>query len=290
MAGDWIAMRVDLADDPAVIQIAAMLGIDEYGVIGRLLKVWSWANSQTTDGNAFVTLEALQMKRFCNADVTLLKRSGNDSVTENNENCNAASVLCAFVDRQVSTPGFAKSMISAGWLVENERGITFPRFDRWNLQTGKQRLLASKRVAKHRSENKPAKVRKKVKRKCNGPSVTKALPQNRTEQNSKEEEPPTPLQGDVLQIPIELDTPEFRQLWAEWKAERRSRKVKPYTPTGEAQQLAALASFGLAEAMESIRESLRQGWQGLFKPKKTAERANSDEKVMRQIMEGLQQP
>ena len=50
MAGDWIKMRVDLADDPAVIGMASSLKIDEYEVIGRLHKIWSWADKHTTDG------------------------------------------------------------------------------------------------------------------------------------------------------------------------------------------------------------------------------------------------
>ena len=33
MAGDWIKMRVDLGDDPAVIQIAASLDISEDEVV-----------------------------------------------------------------------------------------------------------------------------------------------------------------------------------------------------------------------------------------------------------------
>ena len=44
MAGDWIKMRVDLADDPAVIGMASYLKMDEYEIIGRLHKLWSWAD------------------------------------------------------------------------------------------------------------------------------------------------------------------------------------------------------------------------------------------------------
>ncbi len=36
MAGDWLKMRHDLADDPSVIRVAADLSIDEDLVMGRL--------------------------------------------------------------------------------------------------------------------------------------------------------------------------------------------------------------------------------------------------------------
>jgi hypothetical protein len=52
MAGDWIKMRVDLPNDPAVIAISVATGLDEYAVVGRLHKLWSWADSQSRDGHA----------------------------------------------------------------------------------------------------------------------------------------------------------------------------------------------------------------------------------------------
>ena len=52
MAGDWIPLRADVHEDPAVIAIAAALGMEEYAVVGRLHKLWSWANRQLADGNA----------------------------------------------------------------------------------------------------------------------------------------------------------------------------------------------------------------------------------------------
>ena len=55
MAGDWIKMRCDLATDPAVIQIASDLNLDEDTVVGKLHRLWSWANQQTKNGNACVT-------------------------------------------------------------------------------------------------------------------------------------------------------------------------------------------------------------------------------------------
>lgn len=282
MAGDWIAMRTDLAEDPAVIQIAAVLGMDEFGVIGRLHKVWCWADSQTTNGNAHVTVRALPKGALCNG----------------------ASVMLAFLNRYVGAEGFAEAMLSVGWLAQNANGVSFPNFDRWNLQTGKERILTSRRVARHRAEN--------VKRKCNGASVTKTLPQDSTEQKRREEETPTPLQGcphrkprkvtapketaEGVPIPPGLDTPEFLTAWSEWIADRAERR-KPLTARAAREQLRLLEPLGPANAIRCIRDSIAHQWQGLFPDKYAGKpgtaqqsKANSDERVMQQIMEGLQHP
>jgi len=116
MAGDWIKMRVDLADDPAVIGIAAALEIEEDLVVGKLHRLWSWADRQTVDGNA-------------------------------------PSVTRAWLDRYLSAPGFADALSAAGWLVVTPGGIQLPDFAKHNGQTGKQRALTAKRAAKSRSRN-----------------------------------------------------------------------------------------------------------------------------------------
>ena len=149
MAGDWIPMKCDLQEDPAVILIAATLGIDEFAVVGRLHRLWSWANKHTTTGNAH-------------------------------------GVTSEWVDRYLSTPGFATAMHSAGWLRLRSGGIDFPNFDRWNSQNAKQRALTARRVANH-----------KLKRvtdgnaKGNAPGVSDALPteQKRTKQKKVPSEP-----------------------------------------------------------------------------------------------------
>lgn len=116
MAGDWIPIRCNLLNDPAVIAVAAATGLDEYAVAGRLLKLWAWANEHTTDGNA-------------------------RGVTEK------------WIDRFVSAECFANGLISAGWLLIEDGKVVFPNFDRWNSQSAKARVLTAKRVANYRSQN-----------------------------------------------------------------------------------------------------------------------------------------
>lgn len=114
MAGDWIPMRCDLTDDPAVIGIAADLELTEDHVVGLLHNVWSWASCQTVDGNA-------------------------------------PSVTFAFLNRRIGVTGFAESMEKHGWLQHKGVGLTIPKFDRYNSESAKTRAKTRIRVRKHRN-------------------------------------------------------------------------------------------------------------------------------------------
>lgn len=108
MAGDWIPMRLNLADDPAVIAVSDATGLDEFAVVGRLHRLWAWANQHTRDGHASVTL--------------------------------------ARIDRQLCHTGFAEALVSAGWLTVSDNGrVTFPKYDVWNSNAAKKRLSATRR-------------------------------------------------------------------------------------------------------------------------------------------------
>lgn len=115
MASDWIMMRMNLADDPAVISIANTLKLDEDTVVGKLHRFWSWFNAQSRDGHA-------------------------PSVTE------------TWLDRKLGAKGFTAALVSVGWLIVDPSGITLPNFDRWNGSTAKSRGLATRRQQVSRSE------------------------------------------------------------------------------------------------------------------------------------------
>jgi hypothetical protein len=116
MAGDWIKMRCNLDTDPAVFQMAAALEMDELAVVGRLWKVWAWADQHIAD-------------------------------------CNAVSVTTNVLDRITTTPGFAEAMRKVGWLEGREGALSFPHFDRHNGQTAKKRALTKNRVEKTRGDS-----------------------------------------------------------------------------------------------------------------------------------------
>jgi hypothetical protein len=112
MAGDWIKMRMDLTDDPAVVSIAADLDCDIDLVVGKLHRLWSWADKHTTDG--FVPkISEKWLGRFIGKD-------------------------------------FAQAMVDAGWLIFEEGGLRFPKFENHNGVSAKKRAEASLRKSKQR--------------------------------------------------------------------------------------------------------------------------------------------
>ncbi|MEW6439284.1 MAG: hypothetical protein AB1508_19200 [Pseudomonadota bacterium] len=116
MAGDWIPMRVDLADDPAVIKMAEMCAIPRAHVVGCLHAVWSWFDQQTVNGEApTATLELL--------------------------------------DILTGISGFGKIMSApeVGWMTVTKRGgLKIPHVERYMSQTAKRRLLTARRNKRYR--------------------------------------------------------------------------------------------------------------------------------------------
>lgn len=215
MAGDWMPLRLDIADDPAVIAISDECEIDDCRTIGALVKLWTWANRHLENGYA-------------------------SSVTEK------------WIDRYIGVAGFANAMTKAGWLLVTDAGIEFPNFDRWNSKSAKNRILSAKRMKSHRE-------------KCDDASVTKSQPEKRRVEKRKEEKksPLTPLSVDV---PNELATTDFMTVWTSWIADRKDRK-KPMTARAAEEQLKSLLPLGPQRAADCVRESIRNGWQGLFPEK-----------------------
>jgi len=114
MAGDWIKVESVTPDKPEVHQIASMLGLDPDAVVGKLIRLWIWADQQTITGNA-------------------------DRVT------------LSLLDRIANARGFGEAMQFAGWLTIIDTGLVFPNFDRHNGKTAKIRALTKKRVDSFRN-------------------------------------------------------------------------------------------------------------------------------------------
>ena len=147
MGAEWISMRKDLREDPAVILICERFKLAEDTVIGKLHRFWSWADGQL--------------------------------VPDSNGNGNAPGVTILWLDRYVELDGFGKALVEVCWLDEMSDGIAIPNFSRWMSQSGKARLVNARRQSNFR---KKSNANRNADR--NGGGVTKALPteQNRTEQ------------------------------------------------------------------------------------------------------------
>lgn len=134
MSDEWIKMRCNLADDPAVIAIASAVRTSEAEVVGLLHRLWSWADQHTPDG------------------------------------C-AKGVNAAWVDRHVGKRGFAAAMaaVSPPWLEIVSTGIIFPHFETHNGTPAKRRAQDQKQKAWERRNGRredvpPDKRRKKVRK------------------------------------------------------------------------------------------------------------------------------
>lgn len=114
MAGDWIKVQKDTPDKPEVLAIAARLDIDPDAVTGKLIRIWSWFDTHTTNGNAL-------------------------------------SVTFSFLDRLTGVTGFAEQVALVGWLEQNGHELTLPNFNFHNGETAKKRAMGKNRTEKSRS-------------------------------------------------------------------------------------------------------------------------------------------
>lgn len=115
MAGEWIKIRVDLAEDLAVIAMLPLLPqiVDADHLCGKLARFWGWASRA--------------LRSSCAPGVTAL-----------------------WLDGYVGVAGFAHALESVGWLTITEKGIKIPHFDRHIPQSAKDRALAAIRMSRSR--------------------------------------------------------------------------------------------------------------------------------------------
>lgn len=113
MASSWIKVEVITPDKPEIFQIAEILNIDPDAVLGKLVRIWAWADQQTVDGNA-------------------------------------GSVTKGVLDRIAFITGFADALIAVGWLAYDGNKLILPNFERHNGESSKKRALTNRRVAAHR--------------------------------------------------------------------------------------------------------------------------------------------
>lgn len=122
-------MRTDLLEDPDVVSISTAVGMDEYSVVGRLLKLWGWVSQHTTDGR-------------------------NVRVTDQ------------FLDRFVNCSGFCSALRTCNWLSGSDLALTFPKFDRHNSNTAKARALEAEAKKIRRDDSDVGQMSDKKELKC----------------------------------------------------------------------------------------------------------------------------
>lgn len=235
MAGDWIKVEITTPDKPEVFQMAEMLSLPPDEVLGKLIRVWIWADQHTRDGNA-------------------------------------PSVTKALLDRYAAVTGFAAAMISVGWLLESGGRIQFPHFDRHNGKTAKTRALGAKRTQAHRSGNASVTM-PALQDRYDG--VTDSLPEKRREEIEKKAPPaetriaePQTLPRDFpdhpseVVIPAKVNTPDCHRAMRDWQrhldAGGAPNAVIPGSP--QEQHLWQWAGrMGPKKFVESVSYSIAQG-------------------------------
>ena len=149
---------------------------------------------------------------------------------------NGISVTKALLDRITYCKGFTDALVSVGWLQEENGIFCIPNFDRHNGQSAKSRAITGKRVENHRNPR-------------NGYSVTKALPEKRREEKSKEQHP----------LP-----PEGESAWAKFRSTVESLFGKAASQVSELKQyrhVNELVALGATpEELQSRTEHYRKCW------------------------------
>lgn len=218
MAGDWIKMRNDLAEDPAVIGMAAQLGVDEFSVIGRLHALWAWADRQSRDGHAH-------------------------------------GVTTSWIDRKVQRDGFADAMVTVGWLLITDDGISIPNFAVHNGESAKTRALGTVRKQKQRSVTALSPEVSRIDRDKN---------ETREEKRREEKKETNTAPAGAFELPswIPSDT------WASYCKVRSGKKAKnePHALGLIIKDLERFRSAG-HDPVEVLNNSIKSGWAGVFEPK-----------------------
>lgn len=172
MAGDWIKLQHWTPEKQEVYDMAEELGLDPDAVLGKLVRLWIWADQHAVDSNA-------------------------------------ASVTRALLIRLSGVTQFPDAMVKVGWLKPIGEGrFLLPNFDRHNGQTAKRRALTATRVAKSRENT--GQTEAGTSEACNADVTQEALQkreheryQRREEKRKRREEktPPPPPKGEVIDWP-----------------------------------------------------------------------------------------
>ena len=239
----WIKVEHDLLTSPKFVTLASRLRNGRVTVLGACVTLWMLADKHSQDDLLRgMTLEA--------------------------------------VDALVDMPGFGQAMVDVGWLKVHEDGLEVVDYQRHNGSTAKARALSAKRTQASRCRNADVTVERYT-------SVTKN--KSKRENKNKDLIPPHPPKGEPAEptaevepvevkasydpstadLPMPLDTPTFRQAWCEWWKYRRERRLPVYKPATIRELLNSFLAWGEASAVDSVKQSIRNGWAGLFEPKES---------------------
>lgn len=150
MAGDWIKIEHSTPDKPEIYQLSELLGIDPDAVVGKLVRLWVWADQQSVSGEDL-------------------------------------AIAPHIIDRLTHQPGFSAALRKVDWLLARSGSLAIPHFDRHNGQSAKARAKTNRRVAAHRERRKPKEPPPEV-TSVTEKVLPKPLPEKRREEKKRERE------------------------------------------------------------------------------------------------------
>ena len=103
------------------------------------------------------------------------------------------------------------------------------------------------------------------------PEMTNTVRTERTIERTRKEQ--------AIFFPSELDNEEFKTAWSQWVEFRREIK-KRLTASTITKQLTKLATWGSLKAIQSIENSISNGWQGLFDPEQRSGKASGNAEAL----------
>ena len=126
MAADWIKIEHGLSDKPEVMQLAALLNIDDATVVGHLVRFWCWVDQNLSP------------------------------------DCPRAQGTKRGLDRVAGRDGFVDAMVTVGWLDFDGDSMAIPNYDHHLSESAKKRgkEAQKKRKQRLRPQSSPADVPK----------------------------------------------------------------------------------------------------------------------------------
>lgn len=174
----WIKIETSLPRKPEVMQLADILGIDEFAVVGHLVCFWSWVDENVS------------------------------------QECPVVTGTKRGLDRVAGRDGFAAAMVDVGWLQMEGNEISIPHLDYHLDHSAKTRATEQRKKAKQRA--KP--VESRTCPDATGTKSGTIAGQKGGPEKSRGEETESVYMGgiDEIVIPKKMDTAECRDAAAKW--------------------------------------------------------------------------
>lgn len=256
---DWIRVRAKLLDSPKLIGMANFLMIDREFMdwIGDPIR--SRCKESVTELLRYeallgVTL-ACVLRVWCNAN-------------EHTDGGFYPQLVIANLDDIAGVPSIGLAMESVGWAQEQDDpcGVTLPDFGDYNSTKRERRAMTGAERARRFRER-----RRETPTQNPRNEVTKNVTPNVTDGNDSKSKSKSKSSGSAKALPQATTTtvvlpfvePDFVTVWGEWVAYRKEKR-QSLTSLTIKRQLKKLGEFGHDAAIESIEQSIRNGWVGLF--------------------------